>query len=242
MKRKRKRSYLVIWAPRVHKYTEQKKERNNFGGVTFLNSRWKWIYGMWILLIALFYIELCNKFRDPSSVKRLSGQWVEFQKSPCWTNINHVNQHVVDGRYLYLFPDRTITNSWKNPYWLERKSVQKMVGLIVNGCRKRKTRTILFYLSLTGNFTTQGGDGGFLQYSRWQKYRLEIPKHQMKNPSKNDFLWFVLCGKFVAFFRNFGLRVYRTLSFTFNVQKFPNHGIHGKPKHMPLDRRCNDAH
>ena len=59
-----------------------RKERYHFGDVTFLSSRWKWIYmGYEILLTTILFIGLCHKFRDQSSVKGLSRQWVEFQKS-----------------------------------------------------------------------------------------------------------------------------------------------------------------
>ena len=66
--------------------------------------------------------------------------------------------------------------------------------------------------------------GGF-QYSRWYKNRLETPTPQIMNPSKNEFLRFVSYEKLVAFFWNFGLHVDITLSVTFTVQNFPNHGM-----------------
>ena len=81
---------------------------------------------------------------------------------------------------------------------------------------------------------------GRLQYSRWQKYRLETPKPQIKNISKNEFWWFVLYDKLVAFFRNFSLHVDIILSVTFIVQKFPNHGTIRSPMQWrPLNRKLS---
>ena len=90
-----------------------------------------------------------------------------------------------------------ITKCWTNSYSLERKGIQSKTGFVMNGCQKRKTRSKLIYLSLTKSFTARFYIRGF-QYSRGQKYRLETPTPQIMNPSKKEFLWFVLYEKLVA--------------------------------------------
>ena len=40
--------YVELAYNAIKSYTEQKKkERYRFGDVTFLSSRWNWIYGIW---------------------------------------------------------------------------------------------------------------------------------------------------------------------------------------------------
>ena len=177
-----------------------------------------------ILLTAIFHVGLCNKFRDQSSVKGLSGQWVEFQKVLAVWILTTKISICVDRRYLYFFPDRKSTKLWTNSYALERNSGQKMLGFVMTGRRKRKPRWKIVYLSSMGNFTTQCDFRGISILSL-TKISIGNPKTQIRNPRKNEFLWFVLSVKFVAFFWNFGLHVDRTLSVKFTVQKFPNHGV-----------------
>ena len=80
-----------------------KKERYHLGDITFLSSHWKWIYGIKILLTAIFHIGLYHKFRDQSSVKGLSRQWVEFQKVRAGRILTTTISMCVDRRYLYFF-------------------------------------------------------------------------------------------------------------------------------------------
>ena len=53
----------------------------------------------------------------------------------------------------------------KNAYLLERKSVQKMAGFVMNWCRKRKTRTKTVLSFVNGYFHLtmwyKGGGGVF---------------------------------------------------------------------------------
>ena len=86
------RSYKIYWT--------KKKERYNFGGITFLNSCWKWIYG--ILLTAIFHIRLYNKFCDQSSVTALIRQWVKFQKVRGGRILTTKISMCVDRRYFYF--------------------------------------------------------------------------------------------------------------------------------------------
>ena len=97
--------------------------------------------GYEILLTAIFHIGLCHKFRDQSSVKGLSRQWVKFQKVRAGRILTTKISKCVVRRYLYFFPDRKSTKSWTNSYALEHNSVQKMVGFVMTECWKRKHRT-----------------------------------------------------------------------------------------------------
>ena len=97
--------------------------------------------GYEILLTAIFHIGLCNKLQDQSSVKRLSRQWVEFQKVRAGRIFTTKISICFNRRYLYFFPDRKNTKCWTNSYALERNSVQKMLGFVINGCWKKKPRT-----------------------------------------------------------------------------------------------------
>ena len=111
--------------------------------------------GYEILLTAIFHIGFCHKFRDQSSVKGLSKQWVEFQKVRAGRIFTTKISICVDRRHLYFFPDRKSTKSWTNLHALERKSVQKMVGFVMTECWKRKHRTKTVLPLVTGTFTTQ---------------------------------------------------------------------------------------
>ena len=81
-----------------------------------------------------------------------------------------------------------------------------------------------FTYGFTGNFTRQCDIRGI---SIWSLTKISTgsPKTQIKNPSKNESLWFVLYGKLVAFFWNFGLHMNRTLSVSFIVHTCSNHGM-----------------
>ena len=158
--------------------------------------------GYEILITAIFHIGLCQKFRDQSSVKGLSRQWVEFQKVRAGRILTTKISICVDRRYLYFFPDRKSTKSWTNSYALECNSGQKMVGLVMTdydsvekeniaeNCFTSRKRALSPHNVILEEF----------QSCHWQKYRLEISKTQIKNPSKNEFLWFVLSAKFGVFF------------------------------------------
>ena len=58
------------------------------------------------------------------------------------------------------------------------------------GVKKGKLAQKLFYLSFTGNFTTQCKIRG-ISIKPLTKLLIGNPKTQIKNPSKNEFLWFV---------------------------------------------------
>ena len=62
--------------------------------------------GYEILLTAIFHIGLCNKLQDQSSVKRLTRQWVEFQKVRAGRIFTTKISICFNRRYLYFFPDR----------------------------------------------------------------------------------------------------------------------------------------
>ena len=161
--------------------------------------------GYEILLTAIFHIGLCNKFRDQSSVKGMSRQWEDFQKVRAGRILTTEISMYADRRYLYFFPDRKITKCWKHSYSLERKSAQKMVGYVMNGCRKRKTRTKIVLPFVNGQFHHIMWFKGDFNIAV-EKSRLGTPKPKIKNPSKNEFLWFVLYEKLVVFFWDFGLQ------------------------------------
>ena len=94
------------------------------------------------------------------------------------------------------------------------------------GVEKGKLAQKLFYLLFTGNFTKNVIlGGGVVDMAIDKNIDWKTPKPPKKNPSKNEFLWFVLSQKFVIFFWNFGLHVDRTLSVKFTVQKFTSHGM-----------------
>ena len=156
--------------------------------------------GYEILLTAIFHIGLCHKFRDQSSVKGLSRQWVEFQKVRAVRILTTQVSICVDRRYLSFFPDRKITKSWTNLYALERNNIQKMVWFVMTECWKRKhlTKTVL-PLANGYTFTTQCNFRG-VSVLPLTKISIGIPKTQIKNPSKNELLWFVLSAKMVVFF------------------------------------------
>ena len=126
-------------------YTEQKKK-----GIILVMSPFSVLVengymGYEILLTAIFHIGLCHKFRDQSSVKGLSRQWVAFQKVRAGRIFTTKISISVDRRCLYFLPDRKSTKSWTNSYALECNSVQKMVELAMIECWKRKhhTKTVL---------------------------------------------------------------------------------------------------
>ena len=123
------------------KYTEQKKKGIILVMLPFSVLAESGYMGYEILLTAIFHIGLCHKFRDQSSVKGLSRQWVEFQKVRAGRILTTKISICVDRRYLYLFSDRKSTKSWTNSYALQRNSVQKMVGFVMTECWKRKHRT-----------------------------------------------------------------------------------------------------
>ena len=126
-------------------YTEQKKKGIILVMWPFsvlVESGYMWYE---ILLTAIYHIGLCHKFRDQSSVKGLSRQWVEFRKVRAGRILTTKISICVDRRYLYFFPDRKIKKSWTNSYALERNNVQKMVWFVMTECWKRKhlTKTVL---------------------------------------------------------------------------------------------------
>ena len=176
------------------------------------------------VLTAILHIGLCHKFRNQSSVKGLSRQWVEFQKVRAGRILTTKISICIDRRYLYFFSDRKSTKSLTNSYALERNSVQKMVGFVMAECWKRTNRTKTVLPLVNGTWTTQCNFRGVLILPL-TKISIGNPKTQIKKPSKNEFLWFVLSAKLGVFFLNFGLYAYRTLSVKFTVQKCPNHGI-----------------
>ena len=123
----------------VFTYTEQKKKGIILVMWPFSVLVESGYMGYEILLTAIFHIGLCHKFRDQSSMKGLSRQWVEFQKVCAGRIITKKISICVDRRYLYFFPDRKSTKSWTNSYALERNSVQKMVGFVMTGVLNKKT-------------------------------------------------------------------------------------------------------
>ena len=97
----------------------------------------------------------------------------------------------VDRRYLYFVLDRKNTKYWRNSYVSERKSVQKMLRFVMNGCWKRKKiERKLFYLSLTGNSIMQWDIRG-VSILPLTKISIWNTKTQIKNPSKTN-----SCGSF----------------------------------------------
>ena len=133
----------LYWST-ITKYTEQKKKGIIVVMWPFSVLVESGYMGYEILLTAIFHIGLCHKFRDQSSVKGLSRQWVEFQKVRAGRMLTTKISICVDRRYLYFFPDRKITKSWTNSYALERNNVQKTVWFVMTECCKRKylTKTV----------------------------------------------------------------------------------------------------
>ena len=83
-------------------YTEQKKK-----GIILVMKPFSVLVesgymGYEILLTAIFHIRLCHNFRDQSSVKGLSRQWVEFQKVRAGRIFTTKISICVDRRYLYF--------------------------------------------------------------------------------------------------------------------------------------------
>ena len=155
--------------------------------------------GYEIFVTAIFHIGLCNKFRDQSSVKRLSRQWVEFQKVRAWRILTTKISLCVDRGYLYFFPDRKSTKCWTNSHALGRNSVQQMVGFVMTDCWKRKHSTKTVLPLVNGYFHhTMYFRGVSILLST--KISIGNPKTQIKNPSKNEFFWFVLSAKLGVFF------------------------------------------
>ena len=123
-----------------------------------------------ILLTAIFHIGLCNKFRNQSSVKGLSRQWVEFQKVRAGRILTTKINICVDRRCLYFFPDRKSTKFWTHSCALEHNSVQKVLGFVMTGRWKRKPRWNFVYPSSTCNSPHNMILEEF-QSCYWQKYR-----------------------------------------------------------------------
>ena len=127
----------------IHIYILNKKRKVSFWWCNL--SQFSLEVDIWdmkyCLITAIFHVGLCHKFRDQSSVKGLSRQWVEFQKVRAGRIFTTKMSICVDRRYLYFFPDRKSTKSRTNSYALERNSVQKMVGFVLTECWKRKHRT-----------------------------------------------------------------------------------------------------
>ena len=97
-----------------------------------------------------------------------------------------------------------------------------------------------FVFSSKDNSTTQCDFRG-VSILPLTKISIANLKTQIKSPSKNEFLWFILSVILVAFFWNFGLHVYRTLSVEFTAQKFPYHGMcHRSPMQWrPSNRKLS---
>ena len=89
------------WTPlTVYTILNKKKESYNVGDVTFINSRWKWIYGIWNIVNSHIPCRLCYKFRVQSGVKWLCTQWVEFQKVLAGRIIRKIRT-CIDRRYSW---------------------------------------------------------------------------------------------------------------------------------------------
>ena len=145
--------------------------------------------GYEILLTAIFHIRLCHKFRDQSSVKGLSRQWVEFLKVRAGRIFTAKISICVDRRYLFFFPDRKSTKSWTNSYALERNSVQKMVGFIITECIDKDiyiARQLLYlgYSTFTLRHTRVHFSNSWCQSCKLTKLSIGNPITQIENPSK----------------------------------------------------------
>ena len=143
--------------------------------------------GYELLLTAIFQIGLCNKFPDQSSVKGLSRQWVEFQKVRAGRILTTNISMCVDWRYLYFFPDRKITK-----YWTIRIHCNARVSTRWRGWVSKKENSHRNCLTFRQRVISPHNViwGGF-RYSRWQNYRLEPPKPNLRTLAKTS-----SCGSF----------------------------------------------
>ena len=108
-----------------------------------------------------------------------------------------------------------------------------MLGFVMNWCWKRNIARKVFNLSSTGNVISQCDFRG-VSILPLTKISIWNPNTQIKNPSKNEFLWIVLSAKLVAFFWNFGLHMDRTLSVNFSMTGVIRSSMQWRPSNRKL--------
>ena len=110
--------------------------------------------GYEILWTVKFHIGSCNKFRDQSSVKGLSRQWVEFQKVRAWQILTRKACALIDDISTFSLTGKVQNVAQILMHWDARvsKRCKDSSWMDVN---KEKLAQKLFYLSSTGNFTTK---------------------------------------------------------------------------------------